>query len=496
MGAHDRPLLPAVGADGAAPRELPADLRPPRGRPTLPPAPRSTPRPPPAAAAAATTAATTATAAAWRRARRWRRGCSHSTRTWRRGSPSASASPSRRSDRSSPSRTPRSSACWRRASSPPCWRASKTSVRSARCRGRPTAAASARTLLRRRSNGRSCCRRSSARSRCCRTCSRTARRRSSRVCRSSCRCSSCGCGRSARAATRTRGSEDEGRLTPPKEGTGAGAVRQQLLALLANYVAHCAAAKCSLAAYSDAKGRSLVALLAHSVSRTPRPTQTPPPLAQWNLSWAVLQSVATAPEGRAVLLRARSRRRPPPPSAASSAAKAPTTRAPPPSPISSPTSPSNPTAPRRSCAHPRPSTRSSSRCAAATPAAGARRRSRCATSPSAPMARRRSSRRRRRSPRSSARSPPTTPRSPRARAAGAVWALLAKCEREGGAALVGAPPAAPRGRDDPRRAHGAPRRGGGAARRAGAQRGGRDLLAAGRRPMKGWGPDECVCTAL
>jgi hypothetical protein len=102
----------------------------------------------------------------------------------------------------------------------------------------------------------------------------------------------------------TRGSEDEGRLTPPKEGTGAGAVRQQLLALLANYVAHCAAAKCSLAAYSDAKGRSLVALLAHSVSRTPRPTQTPPPLAQWNLSWAVLQSVATAPEGRAVLLRA------------------------------------------------------------------------------------------------------------------------------------------------------------------------------------------------
>ena len=81
-------------------------------------------------------------------------------------------------------------------------RASKTSVRSARCRGPPTAAASARTLLRRRSNGRSCCRRSSARSRCCRTCSRTAKRRSSRVCRSSCRCSSCGCGRSARAATR------------------------------------------------------------------------------------------------------------------------------------------------------------------------------------------------------------------------------------------------------------------------------------------------------
>ena len=106
------------------------------------------------------------------------------------------------SDRSSPSRTPRSSACWRRASSPPSSHASKTSVRSARCRAPPTAAASARTLLRRRSNGRSCCRLSSARSQCCRTCSRTAKRRSSRVSRSSCRCSCCGCGRSARAATR------------------------------------------------------------------------------------------------------------------------------------------------------------------------------------------------------------------------------------------------------------------------------------------------------
>ena len=72
------------------------------------------------------------------------------------------------------------------------------------------------------------------------------------------------------------------RLWPLSAGAGFATLREALLRTLANYVAHCAPAKCSLTAYSDAKGRCLGTLVVKVVTRVPRPTQhlraaSPPP---------------------------------------------------------------------------------------------------------------------------------------------------------------------------------------------------------------------------
>jgi len=80
-------------------------------------------------------------------------------------------------------------------------------------------------------------------------------------------------------------------------------LREAALRCLCNYVAHCAPAKCSLTAYSDAKGRCLAVLLVRLVSRPRRASQPPLPERQWALGWALLQSLATAAESRSVLLR-------------------------------------------------------------------------------------------------------------------------------------------------------------------------------------------------
>jgi hypothetical protein len=83
-----------------------------------------------------------------------------------------------------------------------------------------------------------------------------------------------------------------------------GALRTQLLTLLCNYVAHCPAAKASLTAYSDGKGRCLATIICKVVTRVPRPSQPPLPESHWRIGWAVLQSLATTPESRAALTRA------------------------------------------------------------------------------------------------------------------------------------------------------------------------------------------------
>ena len=66
---------------------------------------------------------------------------------------------------------------------------------------------------------------------------------------------------------------------------------------------HALGSRASAQAYSDAKGRCLAALLCRLVSRPRRASQPPLPERQWTLSWAILQSLATGPEARAVLLR-------------------------------------------------------------------------------------------------------------------------------------------------------------------------------------------------
>ena len=81
-------------------------------------------------------------------------------------------------------------------------------------------------------------------------------------------------------------------------------VRTQILTLLCNYVGHCPAAKASLAAYSDAKGRCLATLVVKLVTKLPRPSQPPIPEAHWRVGWATLQALATTTESRAALMRA------------------------------------------------------------------------------------------------------------------------------------------------------------------------------------------------
>ena len=104
------------------------------------------------------------------------------------------------------------------------------------------------------------------------------------------------------------------RLWPLSAGAGFATLREALLRTLANYVAHCAPAKCSLTAYSDAKGRCLVALLCRLVTRDgssrgcrgapPAAPENTLPITQWRLCWATLQSLSTGTESRSVLLRA------------------------------------------------------------------------------------------------------------------------------------------------------------------------------------------------
>ena len=84
---------------------------------------------------------------------------------------------------------------------------------------------------------------------------------------------------------------------------GAPALRRALMQLLCNYVAHCAPAKCSLIAYSDARGRCLIALLVRAALAEARPPAAPMALPLWQLHWRCLQSLATAAESRTVLLR-------------------------------------------------------------------------------------------------------------------------------------------------------------------------------------------------
>ena len=82
------------------------------------------------------------------------------------------------------------------------------------------------------------------------------------------------------------------------------AALRTLLALLCNYVAHCHAAKASLTAYSDAKGRCLATLVVRMLVRPRRATEAPLPDAHWRCGWGALRSLATASESRAALLRA------------------------------------------------------------------------------------------------------------------------------------------------------------------------------------------------
>ena len=81
-------------------------------------------------------------------------------------------------------------------------------------------------------------------------------------------------------------------------------VRTAVLALLCNHVAHCAPAKASLAAYTDSKGRCLPTLVMQLLCKPTRASSPPLPEPQWAYGWAVLRSLATAPESRAVLLKA------------------------------------------------------------------------------------------------------------------------------------------------------------------------------------------------
>ena len=227
---------------------------------------------------------------------------------------------------------------------------------------------------------------------------------------------------------------------------GSVALRTALLGLICNYSAHCAAAKASLSAYSDAKGRCVATLLIRLVTRAPRVGQPPIAEAHWSLAWAGLGSLATYVESRAVLLRSGLMARavpalqrvlgssderraapvrptphphphphphpnanpnPDPPTSAAPrrcARRAPAPHAPR-EPLltwarlpsdgrcstSSPTSASTPRA-RSRCSRPTTPSSSSSRGSSAATAPRARRRpSRCATSPSPPTARRHSS---------------------------------------------------------------------------------------------------------
>jgi hypothetical protein len=81
-------------------------------------------------------------------------------------------------------------------------------------------------------------------------------------------------------------------------------VRTAVLTLLCNHVAHCAPAKASLAAYTDSKGRCLPTLVMQLLCKPARASSPPLPEAHWAYGWAVLRSLATAPESRAVLLKA------------------------------------------------------------------------------------------------------------------------------------------------------------------------------------------------
>eukprot|EP00965_Chrysotila_dentata_P243898 6205669-Pleurochrysis_carterae.AAC.2 len=79
-----------------------------------------------------------------------------------------------------------------------------------------------------------------------------------------------------------------GRAAPP--------VRRRALSILANYVAHCSPAKCSLAAYSDSQGRCLVALLLKYATSASVENVKPPRIGEfeWRLCWQTLQSLVRA----------------------------------------------------------------------------------------------------------------------------------------------------------------------------------------------------------
>ena len=281
------------------------------------------------------------------------------------------------------------------------------------------------------------------------------------------------------------------------KGTGAGAVRQQLLALLAaNYVAHCAA---------DLRARS---------PRTPTPRGAPSSRSSHTRSRgrrgrrrrrrrsAVEPQLGGAPvggdgaEGRASSCARSSRRRPPPPSAASSASKgSDDARAAAVADFLANLAfePDGAEAVVRA-----PEAFDTLVFALRCRHAGCRRAASRTAQPrllrrwqggapreegGAPRALRRDRRRRRRARRARRRRRLGAPREVRAREGGAALASSLLQQLHEAEMTLAARTVLRDAAEAPHVAQAL-------------MRGGRDLLAAGRRPMKGWGPDECVCTAL